>query len=652
MFKSLLGDMGSLLGHKPAASAPSAKGDVRRRVAPKGTTKSSKAAPSASAAEKTSTEAKDAVQEPVNDVDVNVTVQPPKSEVPPSEEEKEKEKQSIGGQSIVFEGDVLTAPTGPLKIAPESRNLCVLFSSGLWLVSGSHKNSPLVTAVAMAAKRQGFLVNDPLFVAPDVIRQAYYYADRAQSSSKLDDNAIRRKIVEVLEMARNTGANDIHIEAANGRTKVEFRLESRLRVMETWTQREGDQFLSAIYSHSAVASGATANWMEPQAAMLERTSGADTIALPDGVISVRCQWMPLADGRYLNMRLSYDSSHIFGEGFLAADVDTLGFTPEQTSLIRTLRATPGRIRAICGPTNQGKTTTLRMMLNRRMAETNMEMNCLLIEDPPEGGVMGARQIGVSSSNDEVARERTFQGIIRASLRLDPDIVMLGEVRDMTTASFLFKLALSGRQVYTTLHVYSALAVPQRLRDIGMEGYLVYDPELLYGMMCQRLMRGLCKHCRLPILDVAKYDSKVEQLARRARSAIALMEAERQYIEDGNVYDRVKEPDMHSIFIENPEGCKHCDFKGRKGRTVAAEVVEADAKLMSILADEKPAEAKAYWLSPGGLGGISMKMHALMKVMRGEVSPTDAEFEMGLAIRDREMAEVEKRIGVFNAATYS
>lgn len=647
MFKSILGDVGNLLGGKPVSTVATGESAAVRRTNGSATP-GSNASRTASAGDKKKVPLAPKAAEAVEEIeDVTVIIPGEEPEVPESAPEEKKKT----GQSIVFEGEVLTAPNGPLKIAPESRNLCVLFDNGLWLVSGSHKTSPLVTSVALAARRQGYTINDPLYVTPEVIRQAYYYADKAVSSARLDDNSIRRKIVEVLEMARNTGANDVHIEAAAGRCKVEFRLESRLRVMETWTQREGEQFLSAVYSHSAVASGATANWMEPQAAMLERASGADTIALPDGVISVRCQWMPLADGRYLNMRLSYDSSHIFGEGFLAADVDTLGFTPEQTDLIRTLRATPGRIRAICGPTNQGKTTTLRMMLNRRMAETNMEMNCLLIEDPPEGGVMGARQIGVSSGSNEEARERVFQGIIRASLRLDPDIVMLGEVRDIQTASFLFKLALSGRQVYTTLHVYSALAVPQRLRDIGMEKYLVYDPELLYGMMCQRLMRGLCKHCRLPILDVAKYDSKVEQLARRTRAAIALMEAERQFIEDGNVYDRVREPDMHAIFMENPEGCKHCDFKGRKGRTVAAEVVEADGKLMQLLSDDKPAEAKAYWIAPGGLNGITMKMHATMKVMRGEVSPTDAEFEMGLMIREREMAEVEKRIGVFNAATY-
>ena len=483
-------------------------------------------------------------------------------------------------------------------------------------------------------------------MTPDIIRNAYYHSDRALASVKLDDNAIRRKIVETLIKAREWGANDIHIESSDSRTKVEFRLESRLRLMETWTQKEGEQFLSAVYSHSSVQSGATANWQEPQAAMLERASGADTIALPEGIISVRCQWMPLANGRYLNMRLSYDSMYIFGEGFVAADVDSLGFTPEQTEVIRSIRAMPGRIRCICGPTNQGKTTTLRVMLNRRMAETNMELNCLLIEDPPEGGVIGARQIGVSATTNDEQREKTFMGVVRAALRLDPDIVMLGEIRDGTSASFAFKLALSGRQVYTTVHVYSALAVPQRLLDIGVEPYLVYDPELLYGMTSQRLMRGLCKHCRIPIADVARHDPKILQLMRRTRGAMALATAEKKHLDvTANVYDLVREPDMSQVFMENPSGCKHCDFKGRKGRTVAAEIIEADSKLMDYLHEHKNSEARRYWLAPTGLNGITMAQHALIKVSRGEVSPTDAEFEMGIMIRERELEEIEKKIGV-------
>jgi len=197
---------------------------------------------------------------------------------------------AMAGTSITFSGQVLTASDGPLKIPEESRNLCALFDSGLWLVSASHRHSPLVTSVAQAARRQGLRVDEPRYVTPNIVRQAYQYADRRGITATFDENAVRRRAVATIERAVEVGANDIHIEAVNNRTRVEFRIDGALRVWETWTQREGEQLLSAIYSHSIGQSGSTANWMEPQAAMLTSdTRGKEAITLPKGVISVRCQ---------------------------------------------------------------------------------------------------------------------------------------------------------------------------------------------------------------------------------------------------------------------------------------------------------------------------------------------------------------------------
>ena len=358
---------------------------------------------------------------------------------------EDERSMAMAGTSLSFAGEVLTAESGPLKVPEESRNLCALFSDGLWLVSASHRRSPLITSVELAAKRQGYKVNDARYVTPNIITQAYIYADRKKATVQFDENAVRRRIVGMLEKAVEVGANDIHIEAVNNRTRVEFRIDGSLRVWETWTQREGEQVLSSIYSHSVGQSGSTANWQEPQAAMLTSDAkGRDTIALPKGVISVRCQWVPLSnEGRYLDMRLQYDSAHLFGENFVMADVDSLGFSQEQQRVVQSLRTLPGGMRVFSGPVNQGKTTTLRVCLNRRMAETNMQLNCLLVEDPPEGGVIGARQIGVSASVKDEQREKTFQEIMRCALRLDPDIVMLGEIRDMQTAKFAYRLSLTG-----------------------------------------------------------------------------------------------------------------------------------------------------------------------------------------------------------------
>ena len=259
--------------------------------------------------------------------------------------------------------------------------------------------------------------------------------------------------------------------------------------------------------------------------------------------------------------------------------------------------------------------------------------------------MGSSQIGVSASVKEEQREKSFAEVMRSALRLDPDIVMLGEIRDIQTAKFAFRLALSGRQIYTTLHVYSAIAIPRRLRDIGSEPYLIYDPHLLTGMFCQRLLRGVCSHCRINIKDApSELGPDYLDLGRRVRAGLAIMEARRTKTDPQQPFlDRLGEPDMSKVFVANPEGCPKC-YRGRSGRTVCAEVAETDLKLMALLEAGKIVEAEEYWLSPWGLNGITMAWHALEKIRRGEVSPNDAEIEVGPLAREREIADVEQRLG--------
>jgi type II secretory ATPase GspE/PulE/Tfp pilus assembly ATPase PilB-like protein len=165
------------------------------------------------------------------------------------------------------------------------------------------------------------------------------------------------------------------------------------------------------------------------------------------------------------------------------------------------------------------------------------------------------------------------------------------------------------------------------------------------MLCQRLLRGVCRECRIPMAAAPSELGLVyKDLARRVRVGLAMMDAERSKTGLGKpAMERLSEPDMRQVYVANPEGCPKC-YKGRSGRTVCAEVIETDAKIMELLQDNRIEEARAYWLSPGGMNGITMLWHGLEKVRRGEVSPLDAEFELGPFARERDVFEAEQRLG--------
>mgnify|MGYP002084390243 CR=1 FL=1 len=136
------------------------------------------------------------------------------------------------------------------------------------------------------------------------------------------------------------------------------------------------------------------------------------------------------------------------------------------------------------------------------------------------------------------------------------------------------------------------------------------------------------------------------LGRRVRTGLAIMDARRAKADPAQPHlDRLAEPEMDNVYVANPEGCSKC-YLGRSGRTVCAEVAETDIKLMGLLEAGKIIEAEEYWLSPWGLNGITMAWHALEKIRRGEVSPNDAEVEVGMFAREREIADIEQRLGVW------
>jgi type II secretory ATPase GspE/PulE/Tfp pilus assembly ATPase PilB-like protein len=128
------------------------------------------------------------------------------------------------------------------------------------------------------------------------------------------------------------------------------------------------------------------------------------------------------------------------------------------------------------------------------------------------------------------------------------------------------------------------------------------------------------------------------------AGLAIMNASRRLPrEDADEFDYLEEPDMRGVYFVNPQGCRHC-FKGRAGRSIVAEVIATDARLMELLSENKLAEASKYWLSPFGLNGVSMLWHGLEKIRDGVVAAFDSELEVGPCATDREIRMVEERLG--------
>lgn len=551
--------------------------------------------------------------------------------------------QATGGNEVrrrrIPAGKVLTAQGAKLGHIPdETRALCALFEDGRFYVSASHAGSTLVRAVKVDAVDAGLPVHEPELVSPEVIAKIYQHAAR-EGSGRVEESVVRRKVEELLSVAHASGVSDIHMEVIGDECVIDFQVDGLLYEHERWPAEHGRRAIQAIFNNSTAQSDTSRNEMAPQSGMLAPATKSGAIRLPESMPGVRWEAVRVQDGSYLVMRLHQDDEQLVGAGQSTDALVALGFSLEQAQAMQRLWRIPFGGRVIAGPMGQGKTVTFRVAITNRLDEhrvkTSAKLNALLIEDPPEGGIRGARQMMISASHGEERREVEFGEIERSVLRLAPHVVLLGEVRDKRSADFAFRLAMTGVQAWWTLHVYLALAIPQRLRDLGVEPYLVYDHNLLRGLISQRLIRKLCPKCRkqlVTLLDNPRYG----QLAARLKVALADMEQRRAgpLEEEGAVKTQI---DISSVYVAKPDGCEECT-NGYRGRTAVAEVIETDATLMHYLRGDDFEAAENYWLSPTGLRGVSMLWHSLEKVMTGDVSPETVEDTFGPLATERAVME--------------
>lgn len=487
----------------------------------------------------------------------------------------------------------LTVEGGPLDRGELLRQIAAFFQDGRLFISKSHATNPLIISFIAEVKLLGY--GEPKIEAVDInrVQMCYEAADELVFKSRQDEARMRREVLGLVEQMSKKRVSDIHIVVYETTCTVRARVAGSMESIAEWPPDYGHRFCAAAFT---MADAADVNY-QPYEYQGARVSNRKDLQLPEGVISLRLQFNPTVyDGRALIIRLLYNTDES-----TASDVTALGFTAEQLEDFEFLRQKPFGINIVAGPTGHGKSTTLQRNIIAILKEYNYNIAFFTVEDPPEYPIFGAVQMPVTNASTQAERAAEFTKAIAASLRSNPDRIMIGEVRDAASAGLAFEAAMTGHQVWTTLHANDAITIPFRLRDLHVEDFKLGDPSLLTGMISQRLVRKVCPKCSHA---VEESDLNYNTMARFDIARVS----------------------VETLRKRNPKGCPACNNTGYAGRTVVAEVILPDTQFMAYVKADKKSDAEQYWLTE--LNGRNMMEHMVDRLRRGEVDPFDAERIMG------------------------
>jgi type II secretory ATPase GspE/PulE/Tfp pilus assembly ATPase PilB-like protein/CheY-like chemotaxis protein len=372
-----------------------------------------------------------------------------------------------------------------------------------------------------------------------------------QADEELDLGASRaseRPVIQLVDRIVAEGiqsrASDIHLEPEEGGVAVRYRIDGVLRQAMVLPKAAGIPLVSRV---KIMAQLDIADRLRPQ-------DGRARVAVSGNRVDLRVSTLPASQGEKVVIR-------ILDQRTTVLSLDALGLNPDELERIQTLLQSREGVILVTGPTGSGKTTTLYSMLRTIQARG---VNIVTVEDPVEYRLQGIVQVQV---NEKAGL--TFPSALRSILRQDPDVILVGEVRDKETAMIAVQASLTGHMVLTTLHTIDAASSVTRLMDIGIESYKL--AACIKGVVAQRLLRRLCPHCR--------------ELAV------------------GQVPDRLKKwfPDGTTLY--RPVGCSECSNTGYRGRLAVTEVMISSPELERRIAGNDTSERIADAGRENGMRGL-------------------------------------------------
>ncbi len=398
-------------------------------------------------------------------------------------------------------------------------------------------------------------------------------ASAIEESEDLLDVANKAPIIKlvnsVLFQALKLRASDVHFQPYLDRLQVRFRIDGILYDMESVPKTAQDAILSRI---KVMGKMDIAERRLPQ-------DGRASIRIGDGEVDVRISIVPTSNGERAVLRLLDKSAQTY-------TLKEMGLDEHNRSILETYLKYPHGIILVTGPTGSGKTTTLYASLTQI---STGDKNILTIEDPVEYALDGISQVQVNTK-----KGLTFAAGLRSFLRQDPDVMMVGEIRDLETAEIAIRAAITGHLVFSTVHTNDAPSTITRLVDIGVEPYLVSSSLLL--VVAQRLVRTLCPACR-----------RLETPSQAELAQLRSMGLDPDRLPDGK--------------LARSPGCQECFNSGYQGRTAIYEMLPMVEEVRS----EVTANASASVLkriAVKDLGMRTLRQDGLQKIVEGRTSPDE------------------------------
>lgn len=379
-------------------------------------------------------------------------------------------------------------------------------------------------------------------------------------SEDVNSSPIVQLVKGMIEQAVRQRASDIHIEPMERQVRIRYRIDGALYEKADYSIR----LLPAIVARVKIIGGMDiSEKRKPQ-------DGRITQVVDRREFDIRVSILPTVYGEKIVMRLTSKNA-------LTKEKSQLGLNPDELKKFDHILQNPHGILLVTGPTGSGKSTTLYTALSELNKE---DVNIITVEDPVEANIDGINQVQVNNKAN-----LTFASALRSILRQDPDIIMIGEIRDQETASIAVQASITGHLVVSTLHTNSAASTITRLADMGIEPYLIADSMI--GVIAQRLVRRLCPECK------------------KAKKA------------DADELEMLMLPQGTEQTIYEPCGCPRCDGTGFRGRIGVYEIMEMSQPLKLIISKNGTAEDIKEKALEEGMN--TLRMSATRYVLEGITS---------------------------------